>query len=98
MFQKVDTDKSGAIDYSEFVVATMSSQKLLSYEKLQRAFRFFDKDSGGTISVEEIQQAINFDGSLSQDDLIQIAKEVDVNGDGEISFDEFAQMMLADLE
>lgn len=34
MFEKVDADKSGAIDYSEFVVATMNEKNLLSNNKL----------------------------------------------------------------
>lgn len=34
MFKKVDTDNSGEIDYSEFVVATMDEKNLLSNNKL----------------------------------------------------------------
>ena len=69
MFNKVDTDKSGIIDYSEFVVAAMSQQRLLSKKKLFQAFRMFDKDSGGSISIEEIKNALNFDGGLNANDL-----------------------------
>ena len=43
MFDSVDTDKSGFIDYSEFVVAAMSEKTLLTNEKLQSAFKMFDK-------------------------------------------------------
>mmetsp|Transcript_476 Transcript_476/g.463 ORF Transcript_476/g.463 Transcript_476/m.463 type:complete len:94 (-) Transcript_476:261-542(-) len=45
-----DTDKSGAIDYSEWVVATISKKELLSDEKLRQAFDLFDGDGGGSIS------------------------------------------------
>jgi calcium-dependent protein kinase len=55
MFAKVDTDGSGEIDYSEFVVATMNEQNLLSNNKLQIAFKMFDKDGGGSISTDEIK-------------------------------------------
>ena len=55
MFSKVDTDNSGEIDYSEFVVSTMNEQNLLSNNKLQIAFKMFDKDGGGSISTEEIK-------------------------------------------
>ena len=34
MFEKVDADGSGEIDYSEFVVATMNEKNLLSNNKL----------------------------------------------------------------
>ena len=55
MFAKVDTDGSGEIEYSEFVVATMNEKNLLNNNKLQTAFKMFDKDGGGTISIEEIK-------------------------------------------
>jgi calcium-dependent protein kinase len=43
MFDAVDLDKSGYIDYSEFVIASMNEKQLLSNEKLQAAFKMFDK-------------------------------------------------------
>ena len=55
MFSKVDVDDSGAIDYSEFVVASMNEKNLLSNNKLQSAFKMFDKDGGGSISTDEIK-------------------------------------------
>jgi calcium-dependent protein kinase len=54
--EKVDTDGSGYIDYSEWVVATINKHKLLSKEKLQAAFALFDKDGSGTISAEEVKE------------------------------------------
>ena len=38
-----DTDGSGEIDYSEWIVATINKKKLLSNEKLESAFNLFDK-------------------------------------------------------
>jgi calcium-dependent protein kinase len=43
MFDSVDIDKSGYIDYSEFVIASMNEKQLLTNEKLQSAFKMFDK-------------------------------------------------------
>ena len=34
LFSRVDIDKSNEIDYSEFVIATMNRQEILSYYKL----------------------------------------------------------------
>ena len=48
MFDAVDIDKSGFIDYSEFVVASMNEKNLLTNEKLQSAFKMFDKVSLNT--------------------------------------------------
>ena len=43
MFSAVDIDNSGFIDYSEFVIASMNEKSLLTQEKLQAAFKMFDK-------------------------------------------------------
>ena len=43
MFDSIDIDKSGFIDYSEFVVASMNEKQLVTNEKLQQAFKMFDK-------------------------------------------------------
>ena len=97
MFEKVDADGSGEIEYSEFVVATLNEKNLLSNNKLQTAFKMFDKDGGGSISIEEIKQVLSFGQTLDEDMVAQIIKQVDANGDGEISYDEFAQMMLQNI-
>ena len=98
MFSKVDVDDSGAIDYSEFVVASMNEKNLLSNNKLQSAFKMFDKDGGGSISTEEIRQVLSFGQNLEESVVNEIIKQVDANGDGEISFDEFAEMMLKNIQ
>ena len=66
MFAKVDADNSGEIDYSEFVVATMNEKNLLSNNKLQTAFKMFDKDGGGSISTDEIKQVLSFGQNLDE--------------------------------
>ena len=43
MFHSVDIAQSGYIDYSEFVIAAMNEKQLLTNEKLQSAFKMFDK-------------------------------------------------------
>ena len=58
MFDSIDTDKSGFIDYSEFVVAAMQQRQLTSQEKLQAAFRKFDKDGSGIITADEIRDVL----------------------------------------
>ncbi len=45
MFKSVDLDGSGYIDYSEFVIASMNEKQLLTEDKLQAAFKMFDKVS-----------------------------------------------------
>merc|ERR1719460_1235553 len=84
MFNAVDSDKSGFIDYSEFVVAATNQQNLTSQEKLAAAFKMFDKDGSGIITADEIREVLCFGGSnaLTAEAVDSIIKQVDDNGDG----------------
>jgi calcium-dependent protein kinase len=88
-----DTDKSGAIDYSEWVVATINKNLLLSDEKLRQAFDLFDRDGGGSISSDEIKEVLGIGKKLDDKIWNEIIGEVDIDGDGEISYEEFKEMM-----
>lgn len=43
LFAKADQDKNGFIDYSEWQMATIDRYLVLQEEKLQMAFKLFDK-------------------------------------------------------
>jgi len=88
-----DADKSGAIDYSEWVVATINKDQLLSDEKLKQAFDLFDRDGGGTISSMEVKEVLGIGKAFDEKIWDEIIGEVDIDGDGEISFEEFKLMM-----
>ena len=91
MFKAVDLDGNNAIDYTEFVMATMNEKDLITNEKLKAAFRLFDKDGSGTISPDEIRKVLGINSSDKH--LNKLIAEIDENGDGEIQFDEFCKMM-----
>lgn len=93
LFHDVDTDRSGFIDYSEFIVATMSSKKNLSEEKLTAAFKLFDTNGDGTISPSELKNVLSSSGQISDETIEEILKQADENKDGEIEFDEFCKLM-----
>lgn len=93
MFENIDIDGNGAIDYTEFVMATMNEKNIITNEKLAQAFKMFDKDGSGAITADEIKEVLGFDSSINQKILDDIIKEVDENGDGEIQFEEFVHMM-----
>ena len=91
---EVDIDHSGEIDYTEFAVATMNRQKMVSRERLETAFRAFDLDGNGTISKDELRTMMGGNHHYSEDVWEGIVKEVDQNGDGVIDFREFMDMMM----
>jgi calcium-dependent protein kinase len=94
IMEEVDTDRSGEIDYTEFAIATMNRQKLVSREHLETAFRAFDLDGNGTISKDELRTMLGGNKHYSDEVWEGIVKEVDQNGDGVIDFREFMDMMM----
>ena len=58
MFKAVDIDGNDAIDYIEFVMATMNEKNLITNDKLRAAFRLFDKDGSGAIFSKEIKKTL----------------------------------------
>ena len=82
IFDKADTDGSGAIDFGEWCTATIDQDALLNEPNLRAAFRLFDKDNGGTIDAGEI--AALFGHNVSDEEQVwqDVVAEVDVNGDG----------------
>ncbi|CAK91222.1 unnamed protein product (macronuclear) [Paramecium tetraurelia] len=95
IFQYSDVDCSGTIEYTEFIVAFSEVQNLMAQEKLQQAFKLFDKDGNGTISKGELQEV--FGGlALNDNQLDCVFSELDTNGDGVVTFQEFTQLLMKD--
>lgn len=51
----LDTNNSGSIDYTEFLVACMNREKMLSKQMVQVAFQAFDLNNDGVITRQEFQ-------------------------------------------
>lgn len=92
MLSKVDTDQNGMINYSEFLTAATNWEKELSNERLHQAFRQFDKDGNGTLSIEELYDALG--GNSGQNlQFLDLIKEADINHDNQIDLEEFVAFM-----
>lgn len=85
----VDIDSNGAINYNEFIAATMDQQQHL--EKIKDAFSVFDVNKDGVIDSKELQEVLESENS---EVMKLIISECDVNGDGKINFDEFSKLMM----
>eukprot|EP00826_Nyctotherus_ovalis_P047977 TRINITY_DN560_c0_g1_i2.p1 TRINITY_DN560_c0_g1~~TRINITY_DN560_c0_g1_i2.p1 ORF type:complete len:220 (-),score=76.08 TRINITY_DN560_c0_g1_i2:84-743(-) len=93
IMRNVDTDQNGYINYTEFAVATIDKQKVLSKERLEAAFKVFDKDGSGKISARELKDVLVGNEDLPTEKWEAIIKQVDLNGDSEISLEEFVELM-----
>uniref|UniRef100_A0A7S0ZP70 Calmodulin n=1 Tax=Noctiluca scintillans TaxID=2966 RepID=A0A7S0ZP70_NOCSC len=83
VFDALDSNHDGEIEYSEFLAATLASRVHLHDHLLQAAFGQFDKDNSGFISLENLRSLMGKDF-----DLKQVKREVEVS-DGKISYEAF---------
>mmetsp|Transcript_22741 Transcript_22741/g.31701 ORF Transcript_22741/g.31701 Transcript_22741/m.31701 type:complete len:163 (+) Transcript_22741:101-589(+) len=64
-------------------------------KEFKEAFQIFDKDGGGSITVEELGEVMKSLGqNPSNAELEAMVREIDADGNGEIDFPEFLTMML----
>lgn len=78
------------IDYEEFVAAALNEKEYDREDVCWAAFRQFDLDGSGKISLEELSAMV---GSGNEEEVRELMQSVDEDGDGEIDFKEFMDMM-----
>ena len=89
IFNEMDVDKNGLINFTEFVSAMMDYDKFVKKEQLLECFRSYDTDGSGKISFEEFCDMIKPGNEQEKKDLFILYKKFDTNNDGEIDFEEF---------
>lgn len=97
MIEEVDTDKSGTIDFQEFLGLMAWKMKETDIEEeLVEAFKVFDRDGNGLISAHELRFVMSTSGEqLTEEDIEEMIREADENGDGYIDYEEFVRMMMS---
>ena len=94
LFDNIDENKSGNIEYEELVRALSDRSKLLNDKNLREAFDFFDKDKSGSISWNEIAAIIEPDGSIPKQIMKDFMEEIGQKDENkEISFEEFKMIL-----
>lgn len=95
IMNSIDTDKNGAINYNEFIAATLNEKVASDYQRIIKAFEFFDINKDGMIDEFELKNSLagkefeKIDMNIFTDAL----HECDLNGDGKISLEEFMGAM-----
>lgn len=78
-----DIDGDGQLSYEELIMAAVQRKIVSKEERLLALFRQIDKNGDGTITVEELKEA------LGDDDAAKLIAEVDKNSDGVVDYEEF---------
>ena len=89
IFERLDLDGSGEISYDEFLSAMIDGKKVITDDRLAKAFKMFDKDGNGKLSIDEIIEVFGGEESYWK----KVIEDVDLNHDGEVDYEEFKLMM-----
>ena len=92
IFQEIDFNNDGSINFSEFLTVNIQKEKLLNEETLDKAFRMFDLDGNGYITIDELKKTMPLE-ITTKAGWRNLVSEVDKDGDYQISFKEFKEMM-----
>jgi serine/threonine protein kinase len=98
LFDKLDENKSGIIEYEELVRGFSDRKKLLNEKNMKEAFIFFDKDKDGTINWEEISNVVFQNKKMPKLFVKQFLEEIkQQNGkDVNITFEDFCRIIKND--
>merc|ERR1712142_345060 len=93
---EVDLDGNGTIEFPEFLEMMKQKASAVDQEgELREAFRIFDRNKDGFISMKELKKVTTMLGAtLSKEELEEFMKEADVDGNGKLDYDEFVKMLL----
>jgi len=100
IMMSVDTDNNGAINFNEFIAATLDVSIYKDYANLEKAFKFFDKDHDGEIDEKELKASLAGKEFKHIDTKIfsSALEESDKDKNGKIDFKEFLRCMSARFE
>ena len=94
IIQEIDYVGNGKINYSEFLMATLSFNDDLSDEMLRRLFKRFDVDDTSYISCDNLVEAFQRLGhaNIDREQVAQMISTHDIERDGQVSFTEFKKI------
>jgi calcium-dependent protein kinase len=91
LFDKIDTDQSKKINFSEFITGAIDKKFFSSKEKLLEVFMNYDDNKDGKISLKEFEKVMKMDG-IDDQTFEQLKKEfedADYDNNGYIDYEEF---------
>lgn len=91
IFKRVNVSKSGCIEFSEFLSASLDSNQLFTAERISAAFKMIAK-SDNVITFERVKDALSTNGLTPPSDA-DIHSMFPKNTQGRITLDHFTKMI-----
>lgn len=95
LITEIDKEGTGTICFEDFfAIMSIKMSEKDEKEEILKAFKLFDDDATGSISLNNIKRVAKELGeNLTEDELQEMLDEADRDGDGEINEEEFLKMM-----
>merc|ERR1712223_868044 len=84
-------------EFNEFLQMLSKQQRNYTQDSLRDAFRIFDKDDDGLISVDELRHImLSFGEKMTEKELDEMIAEANCDKDGHIDYEEFVLVLCND--
>lgn len=95
MINEVDVDGNGIIDFPEFIAMMAKKAHIGDTEDdIREAFRVFDHEGRGVISVDQLRHVMTELGDkMPEDEFDELLSEIDVDKNGHIHYEEMVKIM-----
>ena len=94
LFEIIDVDGNGFIEYEEFLRAGLEKAKILTENNLETAFKLYDINNRGKINALELGNVLGGgDDNVEENVWQELIDEADIDKDGEINFEDFKGIM-----
>ncbi|KAL8592617.1 hypothetical protein ACOMHN_026547 [Nucella lapillus] len=95
MIAQIDPKGKGTVDFTEFLkMMTKRNKHSESEEQLREAFKVFDKDGDGYLSVSEFRHVMtNLGERLTPEEVEDMVRQVDHLEEGRVSCEEFVKLV-----
>lgn len=95
VFGEIDHNSSGTISVEEFLACTIDTQKDVMTSVLWDAFRTFDADSNGILTLEELEEVVKgLEGQIGEEHVEMMLHFLEDEIQDSLTFDEFRQMIM----
>lgn len=96
ILDKVDYDKNGEINYSEFLSGTLTKEHL-SKDNIQKLFKFLDTEKQGLLTKQSLAKTFARGGrEVSEDEVAKMFLENELNPEEGIDHHKFEELILND--
>ena len=94
IIKMVDFDRSGFIEYDEFIRVCIPEDRLFTENNLKDAFDLFDKEKKGSITYLNVVEALEREDRINPNMIKLLKIEVAKMGDELLDFDKFYKFMV----